>query len=199
MSFKSNGYSLEKKEPKPAEIPSSGTTAVEDSQVSPRAQESVNEMGKDAAASSMQPPLTPPGKTEYLFKWISKDGTFVFTDNPLSVPEGKSTRKTGKSAVTATKNHRRGVKTRASTDSTLSQNKNSNNVGSLKELSGVAKSPRSKNSAARHSAIVELKPRNYEECVGALLIKHGQPENVQEMMELFEMAERSCAPYAMPR
>lgn len=148
----------------------------------------------------MQPPAPPPDKTEYLFKWQSEDGTYVFTDNPLRLPEEKNARNTRKSLGTSPKERRRGVTT--STPTTYSKLPKKIDNNSVIDLAGTFVNPKSvrlENDAIRQTSEAEAQPRNYEECMGSILIKNAQPKNVQEIMELFESAERSCAPYATPR
>jgi hypothetical protein len=202
VNFKNNGYSLEKREVKPAPPPAGGAAAVADPHVSPKenTQESADEKGKDTALGMPPPPPPPPpDKTEYLYKWQSEDGTSVFTDNPLRLIEERSARKKGKSAGTSPNSRRRGVAKSASNQSGLPQEKSNKNVIDSAGTPIKTTSASLENTPEYQISTVKTQPRNYDECMGTVLINNVQPKNVKEIMELFEMAERSCAPYATPR
>ena len=97
QNFKNNGYSLEKRAPNPKETPGGGEAPVVQQQLSSVAntQKNANEKSKDDSALTM-PSSPPPDKPEYLYRWREKDGTYIFTDNPLRIPAENTARETKK-------------------------------------------------------------------------------------------------------
>jgi len=193
-SFKNNGYSFEKK------VPSSKNSSGSSLQSSAEPLASVGAKVGDEKSkenSSLNIPQSQPSDArDYVYKGQSTDGTYAFSDNPMRVSDESSV-ESEMNAEGAAKKHRRSV--------TASKPVLSKAVPAKRRKNKVAKAPETREPVAepvevpQPVALPAPPPRNYEECMGKILITSGQPKSAAEAMEQFEKAERSCTPYAVLR
>ncbi len=198
-SFKSNGYSLEKKVVNPINaLVKAGIPAVETQLPSgAKVQDATSEKNKDAAALNV-PEASLPTATEYLFRGQAEDGTYYFSDHP---PKGyEITDDNKKNSVVSKKNYKSAAIARKSALSMKILKKHHKDAialkGIAKRVDGYGKilAP-----TQQPSVMVDVPPRNFEECMGAILIKMDEPKNGSETMIQFEAAEQICAPHAAIR
>lgn len=201
QNFKSNGYALTKRVPQPKVVATGGEPSAALPQLSSIAttKENADSMSKEDPALQVSP-SPPPDKTEYLYRSRSKNGTAIFTDNPLRIGGEDTARDAKTSARTSPKSRRRVITTSKSAFSGTPPRKGhgirTHSQGPVKLLKSggqeyaVAQQP---------SSLGKSHPDNFEECMEKILLEIDQPLNLKGTMELFEMAESSCAPYAARR
>jgi len=200
QNFKSNGYALTKRVPQPKVVTAGGEPSAALPQLSSIAttKESADSMSKDNSALQVAP-SPPPEKTEYIYRAQSKNGTAIFTDNPLRIRGGNTARDAKASARTSPKSRRRLMATKsafAGTPPRKDHEIRSHSDGPVKPL----KSGRQEHAVAQQpSSLVKSQPEHFEACMEKILVEIDQPLNLKGTMELFEMAESSCAPYAARR
>jgi len=201
QNFKSNGYSLTKIVPKPRATTAGGEPSEGLPQLSSIAstQESADSKSKEDSALKMSP-SPPPDKIEHLYRSQGKDGTSIFTDNPLRIRGENTARDAKASTSTHLKSRRRVITTSKSAFSGMPPRKDriilTHSEGTVKTRKrggpehAVAQQP---------SSLGKSRPDNFEACMEKILVEIDQPLNLKGTMELFEMAECSCAPYAARR
>lgn len=181
--FKDNGYSLEKKAPAPSEA----EPAQADAQASPElpAPGKIDEKSKDVTA-----PPPPAAKTEYLYKWQTDNGSYVFTDNPLRIPDTDKSGDEPKSAKAA----------RKKVSDNLGNNKQAKDRAVVRKKGILSTQGIAGQRLTSETAVSEkASPQTYEECMGRLLIDAEPPSNADDMMELFRSAENACARFDSKR
>jgi hypothetical protein len=216
--FKNNGYSLEKRSQNPKEaLPISEAGPAEPIVPSiANSKEGANEKSEDPSALKtsssptikplppLKPPPPPPKKAEYLYRFQSKDGSYIYTDNPLHAQKERSSEGTSSTAVTSTKNSKitpQAAKQGFTTVSKKNHNNKTDNPNVSTEVSAELKKNYGLNSIAvrQPSTIAKTKPLNFEKCMESVLLKSDQPNSGSEAMALFEKAEHSCTKYVTPR
>ncbi len=190
--FKSNGFSFDKKPAAPVHI--TEPVPVAPTPPSPAATAPISEN-----STQPEPPSTPPPeKVDYLYTWRSADGTRNFTDNPLRAQENMKETSSGsrgtlskisreKKTPARTQLSAKGARPKVRRQSAGSQAPVDVQETAVLPAPGVAKQP---------AMPPPPPPRSYEECMGDLLIKAKTPGSSAEAMEQFERAEQSCAPSA---
>ncbi|MBC8019278.1 MAG: hypothetical protein H7X83_12280 [Verrucomicrobia bacterium] len=196
--FKDNGYSLEKRVPRPKETPKSAEPPIAVPQLAPIANTEEGAGSKSKEDSALQKPSAPPAdKIEYLYRGKSKDGTAIFTDNPLHNHGGNAARETRNTRISP-KASRRGTRTSKTAFSVRHLEKDQNSA-SDSARTGETRGRLEPAGAQQPPSPGNAQPVGFEACMEKMLLEVDQPQNVKDMMELFEMSERSCAPYAARR
>jgi hypothetical protein len=215
--FKNNGYSLEKRSQNPKEaLPISEAGPAEPIVPSvTNSKEGANEKSEDPAVLKtpsspyIKPSLPtklppPPPKANNVYRLQSKDGSYIYTDNPLYANKELSSEGTNRNAATSGKNSKitpQAPKQDFTSVSKKNHNNKTDNPNVSTEVSAELKKNYGLNSIAvrQPSTIAKTKPLNFEKCMESVLLKSDQPNSGSEAMALFEKAERSCTKYATPR
>jgi len=200
--FKNNGYSLEKRLPNRKDTPVRPENITVEPKVSPpvtAARESVNEKS-DADSTLKTAPPPPPVISEHLYRSQTKDGTYIFTDNPLYPPDELSSAETFKHGGNSQKNRKNSVNKNKPVFSGISQEK-LHKTGAGSKVTTAARRRGGAAAAATQQAasLAKALPRNYEDCMEKILILSSEPKNSAEAMEQFEKSERICTPYVTAR
>lgn len=207
--FKSNGFALEKRAPLPKEAPP-GTETVSAEPVVPsvgNGTEGANAKSGDtpatktpsSTAESAQPASPPPPsppKADYLFRAQTKDGSYIFSDNPLQVAKEADFKGTGGRPVTAVKKTKATAIKNQPVIPVITEKMHHKKPATVKRATGIRKN----SSAAKSPEIIaKSKPLNFESCMENILLKADLPESGTEAMEQFVNAERSCSRYSATR
>jgi flagellar hook-basal body complex protein FliE len=215
--FKNNGYSLEKKSQTPKEaLPISEAGPAEpivpsvaiSKEVANEKSEDLSPLKTPSPPSIKPPPLSklppPPPKADKVYRLQSKDGSYIYTDNPLYANKEHSFVGTHSNSATSTKNSKGPLQAAKPGFSTVLK-KNHSNITDNQNVSTKVSAELKKNdglntiAVRQPSTIAKTKPLNFEKCMESVLLKFDQPNSGSEAMVLFEQAERSCTRYAPPR
>jgi len=199
QNFKSNGYALTKRVPQPKAVTTGGEPSALLPQLSSIAttKVSADSMSKDVSALEVSP-SRPPDKTEYIYRFQSKNGTSIFTDNPLRI-RGENTGRGAKASARTSPKSRRPAITTQSAFAVTPPRKDHGFRYSEGPLKPHKRGGQEHAVAQQPSSLGESQPDNFEECMEKILVESDQPLNLKGTMELFEMAESSCAPHVARR